>query len=214
MSPNFKIDYFVGHKLSYSHRHLEPDMSIWEVRNNKQHFVYSKIMLWVAFDRGLRLADKRCLPCPNRVKWLEARDNLYEEIMEKGNGSCLTFWLQKSMSTENITIGYNVELKCFTQSYENQTMLDSSILIAPLVFFITPNDPRFLNTVERILLPFEKGGLTVTGLVHRYNSDLSDDGESFLTPMPVHPYYSVRVSLSPSLLSPHGIKYPSLAVNR
>ncbi|KAH8162845.1 hypothetical protein CIB48_g5406 [Xylaria polymorpha] len=134
---------------------LEPDMSIWEVRNNKQHFVYSKIMLWVAFDRGLRLADKRCLPCPNRVKWLEARDNLYEEIMEKG---------------------YNVELKCFTQSYENQTMLDSSILIAPLVFFITPNDPRFLNTVERILLPFEKGGLTVTGLVHRYNSDLSDDG--------------------------------------
>ncbi|KAI0460153.1 Six-hairpin glycosidase-like protein [Xylaria acuta] len=133
----------------------QPDMSIWEVRNNKQHFVYSKVMLWVAFDRGLRLADKRCLPCPNRAKWLEARDNIYEEIMEKG---------------------YNVELKSFVQSYENQTMLDSSILIAPLVFFITPNDPRFLNTVERILLPPEKGGLTVTGLVHRYNSELSDDG--------------------------------------
>ncbi|TGJ83592.1 hypothetical protein E0Z10_g5181 [Xylaria hypoxylon] len=133
----------------------QPDMSIWEVRNNKQHFVYSKIMLWVAFDRGLRLADKRCLPCPNRVKWLQARDNLYEEIMEKG---------------------YNTELKCFIQSYENRTMVDASILIAPLVFFITPNDPRFLNTVERILLPPEKGGLTVTGLVHRYNSELSDDG--------------------------------------
>ncbi|RYC62866.1 hypothetical protein CHU98_g3344 [Xylaria longipes] len=133
----------------------QPDMSIWEVRNKKQHFVYSKVMLWVAFDRGLRLADKRCLPCPNRAKWLEARDNLYEEIMEKG---------------------YNVELKSFIQSYENQTTLDSSILIAPLVFFITPNDPRFLNTMERILLPLEKGGLTVTGLVHRYNSELSDDG--------------------------------------
>ncbi|KAI1736817.1 glycoside hydrolase family 15 protein [Xylaria scruposa] len=133
----------------------QPDMSIWEVRNNKQHFVYSKVMLWVAFDRGLRLADKRCLPCPNRAKWLEARDNIYEEIMEKG---------------------YNVELKSFVQSYENRTMLDASILIAPLVFFITPNDPRFLNTVERILLPPEKGGLTVTGLVHRYNSELSDDG--------------------------------------
>ena len=64
---------------------LEPDMSIWEVRNNKQNFVYSKVMLWVAFDRGLRLAEKRCLPCPNRQKWLEARDNLYEEVMEKGN---------------------------------------------------------------------------------------------------------------------------------
>lgn len=59
-------------------------MSIWEVRNKKQNFTYSKIMLWVAFDRGLRLAEKRNLPCPNRVKWLEARDALYEEVMEKG----------------------------------------------------------------------------------------------------------------------------------
>ncbi|KAF3762981.1 family 15 glycoside hydrolase [Cryphonectria parasitica EP155] len=133
----------------------EPDMSIWEVRNKKQNFVYSKVMLWVAFDRGLRLAEKRTLPCPNRGKWLEARDNLYEEIMEKG---------------------YNTEMKCFVQSYENHTMLDSSILIAPLVFFITPNDPRFLNTMDRILLPPEKGGLTSTGLVYRYDTELSDDG--------------------------------------
>lgn len=133
----------------------QPDMSIWEVRNNKQNFVYSKIMLWVAFDRGLRLADKRCLPCPDRAKWLEARDNLYEEIMDKG---------------------YNVEMQSFIQSYENRTLIDSSILIAPLVFFITPTDPRFLNTVERILRPLEQGGLTDTGLVHRYNSELSQDG--------------------------------------
>ncbi|PSR99364.1 glycosyl hydrolase [Coniella lustricola] len=133
----------------------QPDMSIWEVRNNKQNFVYSKVMLWVALDRGLRLADKRNLPCPSRVAWLEARDSLYEEIMEKG---------------------YNTEMKCFTQSYENNTKLDSSILIAPLVFFITPNDPRFLNTVDRILLPPERGGLTSTGLVYRYDTKLSDDG--------------------------------------
>ncbi|KAI1341479.1 glycosyl hydrolase [Xylariaceae sp. FL0016] len=134
---------------------LKPDMSIWEVRNHKQHFVYSKVMLWVAFDRGLRLADKRCLPCPNRHKWLEARDRIYEEVMEKG---------------------YNCEMKSFIQSYENNAMIDSSILIAPLVFFITPNDPRFLSTVERILLPPEKGGLTSAGLVHRYDTELSDDG--------------------------------------
>ncbi|ETS88057.1 hypothetical protein PFICI_01885 [Pestalotiopsis fici W106-1] len=133
----------------------QPDMSIWEVRNNKQHFVYSKVMLWVAFDRGLRLADKRCLPCPNRVKWLEARDRLYEEVMEKG---------------------YNEEMGCFVQSYENNTMLDSSILIAPLVFFIAPNDPRFLRTMDRILMPPEKGGLTSTGLVYRYDTELSEDG--------------------------------------
>ncbi|KAF7563494.1 hypothetical protein G7046_g644 [Stylonectria norvegica] len=134
----------------------EPDMSIWEVRNNKQHFTYSQIMLWVAFDRGLRLADKRCFPCPNRAKWLEARDMLYERVMEKG---------------------YNTEMKCFVQSFQNNTMLDSSILIAPLVFFISPCDPRFTNTLDRILLPPEKGGLTSTGLVYRYNTELSDDGE-------------------------------------
>ncbi|KAK6948307.1 hypothetical protein Daesc_010072 [Daldinia eschscholtzii] len=133
----------------------EPDMSIWEVRNNKQHFVYSKVMLWVALDRGLRLAEKRCLPCPNRTKWQDARDAIYEEVMEKG---------------------YNTEMESFIQSYENNTILDSSILIAPLVFFITPNDPRFLNTVDRILLAPEKGGLTSAGLVYRYNTELANDG--------------------------------------
>lgn len=65
----------------------------------------------------------------------------------------------------------------FIQSYENNTMLDSSILIAPLVFFITPNDPRFLSTMNRILLPPEKGGLTSAGLVHRYDTELSNDGK-------------------------------------
>lgn len=61
-----------------------PDLSIWEVRGQKKNFLYSKVMLWVAIDRGLRLADKRCLPCPNRMKWLDARDKIYEQIMEKG----------------------------------------------------------------------------------------------------------------------------------
>ncbi|KAK8056128.1 Six-hairpin glycosidase-like protein [Apiospora rasikravindrae] len=133
----------------------QPDMSIWEVRNHKQHFVYSKIMMWVAFDRGLRLSEKRCLPCPNRHKWLEARDSLYEEIMEKG---------------------YNKEMGCFIQGYESRTHIDSSILIAPLVFFIAPNDPRFIGTLDRILLPPEKGGLTSTGLVYRYDTQVSEDG--------------------------------------
>ena len=135
----------------------QPDMSIWEVRNNKQNFTYSKIMLWVAFDRGLRLADKRNFPCPNRQAWLRARDDLYEEIMEKG---------------------YNTEMECFIQSYESRDKLDSSILVAPLVFFIAPNDPRFTKTMDRIMRPPDKGGLTSTGLVYRYNTDLSEDGTS------------------------------------
>ena len=69
-------------------------------------------------------------------------------------------------------------MNAFIQSYENRTVLDSSILIAPLVFFIAPCDPRFVRTLGKILLPPEKGGLTSTGLVFRYNTDLSDDGMS------------------------------------
>lgn len=130
-------------------------MSIWEVRNKKQNFVYSKVMLWVAFDRGLRLAEKRCLPCPNRAKWLAVRDEIYEEVM---------------------THGYSQTMSCFKQSYESGDMLDSSILIAPLVFFISPNDPRFLRTMDRILLSPERGGLTSAGLVYRYDTERSDDG--------------------------------------
>lgn len=68
-------------------------------------------------------------------------------------------------------------------------MLDSSILIAPLVFFITPNDPRFLNTVDRILLPPEKGGLTSAGLVYRYDTELANDGE-FLKPPATFCFYT------------------------
>lgn len=67
-------------------------------------------------------------------------------------------------------------MKAFIQSYENRTVLDSAILIAPLVFFISPCDPRFVNTLDRILLPPDKGGLTSAGLVFRYDTELSDDG--------------------------------------
>ncbi|KAL0565858.1 hypothetical protein V5O48_016160 [Marasmius crinis-equi] len=116
-----------------------PDLSIWEVRNKKRHFTYSKIMLWVAIDRGLRLADKRSLPCPNRNKWLEARDSLYEEIMEKA---------------------WNQENKYFGQSYDENDTLDSAVLIMPLVFFMQASDPRFTSTLKHILKSPERGGLT------------------------------------------------------
>jgi GH15 family glucan-1,4-alpha-glucosidase len=78
-----------------------PHRSIWEVRSQKQvlnpkllsseenltnygqNFTYSKIQLWVALDRALRLADKRNLPCSNRLEWMKIRDAIYEEIMER-----------------------------------------------------------------------------------------------------------------------------------
>jgi hypothetical protein len=59
-----------------------PDAGIWEIRNRQKHFVYSKVMNWVALDRGLRLADKRALPA-DRAKWLRERDRIYEEVMTK-----------------------------------------------------------------------------------------------------------------------------------
>jgi len=71
--------------------------------------------------------------------------------------------------------GYNHKLG-FIQSYEAKDVLDSAVLIAPLVLFISATDPRFLKTLDNILKAPDKGGLTSTGLVYRYNSVLSDDG--------------------------------------
>jgi len=121
-------------------------MSIWEVRGKVQNFTYSKILLWVALDRAIRLADKRCFPCPNRHLWLTTRDAICEEINDRG---------------------YNKDLGAYVQSYESNEILDAATLIAPLVFFCAPNDPRFLGTLERILEAPEKGGLTSSGLVYR-----------------------------------------------
>ncbi|KAL1946135.1 hypothetical protein VTO73DRAFT_15262 [Trametes versicolor] len=133
----------------------DPDLSIWEVRNRHRHFTYSKVMMWVAIDRGIRLAEKRSLPCPRRNEWYAARDALYEEIMHKA---------------------WNPEKRFFAQSYEDLEILDSALLIMPLVFFSTPSDPRFLSTLKQILLSPERGGLTSNGLVYRYDVSKTDDG--------------------------------------
>ncbi|KAF2859431.1 glycoside hydrolase family 15 protein [Piedraia hortae CBS 480.64] len=135
----------------------QKDMSIWEVRGEIQNFTYSKVLLWVAIDRALRLADKRSFSCPQRDRWLRTRDAIMEEVMEKG---------------------YNKELQSFIQSYEHPDVLDSAMLIAPLTFFIAPNDPRMLSTINRIMKPLENGGLWSAGLVHRYDTAATHDGVS------------------------------------
>ncbi|KAL7410623.1 glycoside hydrolase family 15 protein [Mrakia frigida] len=133
----------------------QPDLSIWEVRNSKKNFLYSKIMLWVAIDRGLRLADKRSLPLPQRAKWLETRDTIYEEVMTKG---------------------WNKKEKFFAQAYESLDIIDSAVLIMPLTFFMSASDPRFRSTLDKILKSPEKGGLTSNSLVFRYDTEKADDG--------------------------------------
>jgi len=129
------------------------DEGIWEVRGDSQDFVYSKLMCWVALDRGLRLADKRSFPAP-RERWLKVRDEIYRDIMSKG---------------------WNRERQAFVQYYGANT-LDAANLTMPLVFFLSPTDPRMLKTLDAILRPIEKGGLVANSLVYRYNVAETDDG--------------------------------------
>lgn len=129
------------------------DEGIWEVRGGRQHFVYSKLMCWVALDRALRLADKRSFPA-ERDRWLKTRDQIYEEIMARG-------WSSKRQA--------------FVQHY-GSTSLDASNLMMPLVFFLSPTDPRMLQTLDAINRSPENGGLVSNSLVHRYNPEETADG--------------------------------------
>ena len=129
------------------------DEGIWEVRGGRRHFVYSKLMCWVAVDRGLRLASKRSFPA-DRERWLAVRDKIYEEIMDRG---------------------WSTERNAFVQSYDDDT-LDASNLIMPLVFFLAPNDPRMLGTLDATNRPPRDGGLVANSLVYRYDVEKSSDG--------------------------------------
>ena len=131
----------------------QEDRGIWEVRGAPRHFVYSKVMCWVAVDRGLRLADKRSFPA-DRERWIKTRDQIYEEIMQRG-------WSSKR--------------RAFVQSYGSDA-LDAANLIMPLVFFMSPTDPRMLNTLDAINQSPSQGGLVSNSLVHRYNLERSPDG--------------------------------------
>jgi GH15 family glucan-1,4-alpha-glucosidase len=120
------------------------DEGIWEVRNGPQHFLHSRLMCWVAFDRAIRLSQKRSLVAPF-VKWLETRDAIHEDIFQN-------FWSEK--------------LNSFTQSKGSET-LDASVLLMPLMRFISPTDPRWLSTLNAIESQLSEGGL-----VYRYGSGI------------------------------------------
>ncbi len=131
----------------------EPDAGIWEVRGPRRHFVYSKLMCWVAVDRGLRLARKRSFPA-DRERWLRVRDAIYRRVM---------------------TEGWSAERRAFKMAFDLDA-LDAATLIMPLVFFTSPTDPRMLHTLEALRAPLEEGGLLSDHLVHRYNPAAVDDG--------------------------------------
>jgi GH15 family glucan-1,4-alpha-glucosidase len=131
----------------------DKDEAIWEVRGGPRDFVYSKMMSWVAVDRALRLAGKRSFPA-DWSGWTSARDQIYETIMKRG---------------------WNEQRGAFVQQFDGEA-LDASALLMPLVFFVSPTDPRMLRTMDAINRPPHDGGLVSDGLVFRYDVEKTPDG--------------------------------------
>ena len=129
------------------------DDGIWEVRGGQQHFVYSKVMAWVALDRAIRLATKRSFPA-DMNELHQIRDKIFLEVIEKG---------------------WNKEKQFFEQYYGSGT-LDASNLMMPLVFFMTPYDPMMEKTIDAMMKPPHKGGLLSNSLVYRYKANEVNDG--------------------------------------
>jgi len=117
-----------------------PDEGVWEVRGGQQEFLYSRLMCWVAVDRGLRLADRRSFPCPYD-RWRSVRDAIYHEIMT-------AYWHEGR--------------RAFVQALGLDTT-DASALLMPMVKFISPTDPRFLSTLRAM-----EDDIIDDSLVYRY----------------------------------------------
>ncbi len=133
--------------------HLEeiwskPDDGIWEVRGQRRHFVFSKVMAWVAFDRAIRTIEEFGEKGPID-RWKRVRAEIHREVCQ---------------------FGYSKKMESFVQYYGSEE-LDASVLMMPLVGFLPPEDPRIKNTVTAI----EKH-LVNDGLVARYNTATAVDG--------------------------------------
>jgi GH15 family glucan-1,4-alpha-glucosidase len=122
----------------------ETDRGIWEVRGQPRHFVYSKTMCWVALDRGIKAAEQLHLEA-DLPRWRQVREQIRIDILAHG---------------------YNPTTSAFTQAYDD-TGLDASTLMLPLVGFVAADDPRMRSTVERISEQLTDD----QGFVYRYRSD-------------------------------------------
>jgi GH15 family glucan-1,4-alpha-glucosidase len=131
----------------------QPDCGIWESRGVQRHYVHSRVMCWVALDRGLRLAEKRSLPA-DRERWRAARDAIYEEVHSRG---------------------WNPARRAFVQFYGTDR-LDAACLMFPLVFFVSPTDPQMLETLAALMRPTAEGGLMAGDLLKRYHTGDGADG--------------------------------------
>jgi GH15 family glucan-1,4-alpha-glucosidase len=122
----------------------EPDEGIWEIRGERRHFVHSKVMAWVAFDRAVRSVEEQDVDGPVE-RWRALRDEIHHEVCTKG-----------------FDAGYG----SFTQSYGSAPHLDASLLLIPLVGFLPGSDPRVRGTVEAV-----ERDLLQDGFVLRYRTE-------------------------------------------
>jgi alpha,alpha-trehalase len=122
----------------------DTDRGIWEVRDGDHHFVYSKVMCWVALDRVIRAAEQEQMEA-DIPHWRQVRDQIRADVL---------------------TNGYDTQIGAFVQYYGSH-ILDASSLLLPLVGFIPPNDPRMSSTVERIMEQLTDEH----GFVYRYNAE-------------------------------------------
>jgi GH15 family glucan-1,4-alpha-glucosidase len=127
-----------------------PDQGIWEIRGPPRHFTHSKLMAWVAFDRGVKVVEDFGLDGPSE-SWKAEREEIRAEILSKG---------------------WNGEKQSFVQHYGG-TALDASLLLVPLAGFLPPQDPRVIGTVDAI-----RRELVEDGLVLRYRPEHAPDGLS------------------------------------
>jgi len=126
----------------------QPDEGTWETRGGPKKFLYSQLMCRVALERAVRLASRRGLPA-DLERWRTARDAIYRRIMDRG-------WSHR--------------LQAFAQ-YEGADVLDASVLLMPLVKFISPTDPKWLSTLDALT-----ASLVSDSLVYRYDPQASPDG--------------------------------------
>jgi GH15 family glucan-1,4-alpha-glucosidase len=126
----------------------DPDAGIWEVRGPNRQFTHSKVMAWVAFDRGVRMCAELGRDGPV-ARWAELRDEIKAQVL---------------------TCGWSERKQAFTQFYGSDA-LDASLLQMPIVGFIAVDDPCFVSTVEAI-----RRELSVDGLLLRYRSEDDTDG--------------------------------------
>jgi GH15 family glucan-1,4-alpha-glucosidase len=131
-------------------RWLEPDRGIWEIRGHPRHFVHSKVMCWVALDRGLSLA-RECLRRAPTQRWQRVKRQIRQAIESEG---------------------YDRRRKVFVQAFGSR-QVDAALLYLPLSHFVAFDDPRTMRTVDAIQQDLEEDGLIL-----RYRVEKTDDGLS------------------------------------